>query len=308
MKRSLIPLLALGVTLFASMASADDLNPRIHLYPINPENTGPRARDLEQVDQSARTEEAIAQNGEPANYAGAAKTNRNNLVNHGGPVMNFAHVVCIFWGSSLNSTNPYVVEMRSFRNSASGMVSHMGMLSQYGVNETSLIGSQADVFDATNPSSTRVTDAMVQAEVAKYFGSTFDPNTTYEVFIPNGYFSDDGTGATSCGGTNLQYCAYHSSGDGTHLNSNCKYSIEPYPSCSGCAGTGFNTNQNAEHFMVHETRESFTDPFGTAWWDRTGAEADDKCAWTGLFLETAADGHTYGYQPEWSNSAGGCVH
>jgi hypothetical protein len=242
----------------------------------------------------------------PSNQAGAA-AGSGNLINHGGPVMPFAHVVGIFWGSSLTSGSSYVTELRSFRTSFSGMVSHTSMLNQYGAQQSNLVGSQADVFDTTNPSSTRVTDTMVQSEVAKWFSGRYDTNAVYEVFIPNGYYSDDGSGATSCGGPNLQYCAYHSSGDGTHLPTNVKYSIEPYPSCSGCAASGFNTNQNAEHFMVHESRESFTDPYGTAWWDRVGYEADDKCAWQGLFLEAAADGHTYGYQPEYSNSARNCV-
>jgi len=231
---------------------------------------------------------------------------RGQLVNHGGGVMSFTKIVCIFWGSSLTSGSSYVTEIRSFRNSLSGLVSHTGMLTQYGVTQNNFIGSQADIFDTTNPSSAAVTDAMVQSEVAKWFAGKYDTNTIYEVFIPSGYYSKDGS-STSCGGPSLAYCAYHSSGDGSHLPTNVKYSIEPYPSCSGCSASGFNTNQNAEHFMVHETREAVTDPYGTSWYDAAGYEADDKCAWTGLFLQTAADGHTYGYQPEYSNATRTCV-
>jgi hypothetical protein len=82
-----------------------------------------------------------------------------------------------------------------------------------------------------------------------------------------------------------------------------KYSIEPYPSCSGCQATGFNDVQNQEHFVTHETREAVTDELGSAWYDRRGYEADDKCAWTPAPF---VDG-TYGYQYEWSNTASGCV-
>jgi hypothetical protein len=234
-------------------------------------------------------------NGNASNKA--APGGSGNLVNHGGGVMNGGKVVCIFWGSIPSS---YSSAMQSFR--ANGMVSHMGMLTQYGVTESSLIGSHADVFDPNPPSSTRVTDAMVQAEVARTVG--FNPantNTVYEVFIPNGYYSYDG-GSTSCGGTNLAYCAYHSSGDGTHLATNVKYSIEPYPSCSGCAVSGWSANQNANHFMIHETREALTDPYGTTWYDAAGYEADDKCAWQGLFTSNG-----FGYQPEYSNSSRSCV-
>ena len=235
----------------------------------------------------------------PSNHA-AAVGGRGQLTNHGGPVMNGGKLVCIFWGSGSIPAS-YSSNAQSFRGT--GMVSHMGMLTQYGVTETTLVGSHADVFDPVLPSSTRVTDVMVQQEVARVIGfNPPDTNTVYEVFIPNGYYSDDGSGATSCGGPNLQYCAYHSHGDGSHLATNAKYSIEPYPSCSGCAAAGWTVNQNSNHFQIHETREALTDPLGTTWWDSAGFEADDKCAWTGLFI---AGG--FGYQPEYSNSARACV-
>ena len=137
-------------------------------------------------------------------------------------------------------------------------------------------------------------------------------DTIYEVFIPTGYYSDDGTGAQSCGGTNLKYCAYHGYGNGTNLPSTIKYSIQPYPGCSGChakaAWTAFN---DQEHFIVHETREAMSDAHLNAWYDRAGYEADDKCAWGGttlafLFDETSGT-HTYAYQMEYSNSARNCV-
>ena len=222
------------------------------------------------------------------------------LRNHGGPVMNGGKVVLIFWGAIPSA---YSSNMQAFRTNSNAAVSHMGMLTQYGVTVSNLVGSHADIFDPTPPSQARVTDVMVQQEVAHVVGFTPpDLNTVYEVFIPSGYYSDDGSGATSCGGPNLQYCAYHSSGDGSHLNANAKYSIEPWPGCTGCSASGWTTNQNANHFMVHETREALTDPLGTAWWDAAGYEADDKCAWQGLFIQNG-----YGYQPEYSNSARNCV-
>jgi hypothetical protein len=136
-------------------------------------------------------------------------------------------------------------------------------------------------------------------------------DTIYEVFIPSGYYSDDGTGAQSCGGTNLAYCAYHGNGDNASLSANVKYSIQPYPSCSGCHGlASWTAAQDEEHFIVHETREAMTDARLNAWWDRAGYEADDKCAWGTnlkfLFSETSGT-HTYGYQMEYSNSARACV-
>jgi hypothetical protein len=77
-----------------------------------------------------------------------------------------------------------------------------------------------------------------------------------------------------------------------------RYSIEPWPGCSGCQVSGWSNVQNQEHFVCHETREAVTDADLNAWWDSTtGNEADDKCAWTPTpFLGTGG----YAYQWEWS--------
>jgi len=127
-----------------------------------------------------------------------------------------------------------------------------------------------------------------------------DVSTIYEVFLPPGSYSSFGT-ATSCGGPHLQYCAYHS--NFSYNGVDVKYSSMPSPSCSGCQWTGFSTEQNFEHFICHETREAVTDPDGNAWYDRSGNEADDKCAWSPApFLDSG-----YGYQWEWSNTNSACV-
>jgi hypothetical protein len=243
-----------------------------------------------------------------------ARPNNNLITYHGGDILNAAKVRPIFWGQTFwgTSSNPSA--------DASAMISfyeqfgngpHYAMLTQYYDTTTGstrhigastlLSNASGAVFDNTNPSSTNVTDAMVQAEVNKVIASTgFDNETIYEVFIPNGYYSSDGT-STSCGGPHLAYCAYHGSySSGGHT---IKYSIEPYPSCSGCHASGFSTVQDAQHFACHETREAVTDPVN-AWWNgHTGYEADDQCAWSPAPF---TDGG-FGYQYEWSNSANSCV-
>jgi hypothetical protein len=238
-----------------------------------------------------------------------------NLTYHGGDVINVAKVVCIFWGptwASGGSDNSRATTIQAFRNQL-GTSSHYSMLTQYYdsayIQTSNLAGSQPDWFDTTNPlpSNGNVTDSTVQAEVKRYVaahGTNY--STVYEVFLPKYVpgtstlvYSSDGS-STSCGGPGLAYCAYHSS---YYNGSNyVKYSIEPYPSCSGCQVSGWTVVQNMTHFMVHETREAVTDARGSAWYDANGYEADDKCAWTGLFISNG-----YGYQPEWSNAAGGCV-
>jgi len=251
-------------------------------------------------------------------YARPGGGSNQNLSYHtGGSVIRNANVVLIFWGSAFGSTggsHSYATEIQNFRNQF-GTTGEYNTVTQYygedavsgygNIATGSLVGSQADWFDASNPP-TNVSDSLVQSEVKAYIAAHgVDYNAIYEVFLPSGSFSSDGNqgscGAT--GGVTLAYCAYHSSYTDA-AGKKVKYSIEPYPSCSGCQVSGFTAAQNQEHFVCHETREAVTDALGNAWFDRTGYEADDKCAWTPTpFIGTGG----YAYQYEWSNANSGCV-
>ena len=55
---------------------------------------------------------------------------------------------------------------------------------------------------------------------------------------------------------------------------------------------------------AHELSETRTDPRGTGWYDGSGAENGDKCAWTfNLPYVTFSDGNIRKVQGEWSNAA-----
>ena len=228
-----------------------------------------------------------------------------NLINHGGPTITSAKVAFIFWGPSFaNASSPdhtYATTLQAFRNQF-GTTGEYNVITQYsGILKSNLGSGTADMFDTSTPA-TNVTDSAVRSEVNKYLSThAFDNSTIYEVVIPSSSYSSNGT-STSCGGPGLAYCAYHG-----HFSSNghdVKYSIEPYPSCSGCRVSGWSDVQNQEHFVCHETREAVTDPDLNAWFDGSGNEADDKCAWSPTpFIGT----NGYSYQYEWSNASSACV-
>jgi hypothetical protein len=227
-----------------------------------------------------------------------------NITNHGGPTITSAKLVYIFWGPTFatgGADHTYATTLQAFRNQY-GTNGEYNTITQYsGIQLANLGSGTADWFDTSTPP-TNVTDSTVQAEVKRYFSGghgTFNSSTIYEVVIPKTSYSSSGS-STSCGGPRLSYCAYHghfsSSGD-------VKYAIEPYPSCSGCKVSGWSDVQNEEHFICHETREAVTDPDLNAWYDSSGNEADDKCAWSPTpFLDGG-----YGYQYEWSNANNGCI-
>jgi hypothetical protein len=295
----------------------DDDSPRVSMnhFPTNPDGDASLASMVDEDDDMAMVTPPPSRMKAVDDGLLKAAPLAVNLSYHGGDVINTAKVVCIFWGptwASGGSDNSRATTIQAFRNQL-GTSTHYSMLTQYYdsayINTTNLAGTQPDWFDTTNalPSTGNVTDSVVQSEVKRYVsahGTNY--STVYEVFLPKYVpgttklvYSSDGS-STSCGGPGLAYCAYHSSyWNGSNY---VKYSIEPYPSCSGCQVSGWTVVQNMTHFMVHETREAVTDALGNAWYDSSGEEADDKCAWTGLFLSNG-----YGYQPEWSNRNNGCV-
>jgi hypothetical protein len=235
----------------------------------------------------------------------ATKAGLGNLRNHGGPVLTSAKVVFIFWGPSFsNAASPdfvYAQTLQAFRNQF-GTTPEFNVITQYsGIQLSNLSLGTADWFDGSTPPA-NVTDAIVQSEVGAYLAThAFNGSTIYEVVIPSASYSSSGS-STSCGGPSLSYCAYH--GHFASGANDVKYSIEPYPSCSGCQVAGWTDVQNQEHFTCHETREAVTDPDLNAWYDILGNEADDKCAWSPTpFLGTGG----FGYQYEWSNATKSCV-
>ena len=230
-----------------------------------------------------------------------------NLLYHNGPTMTVAHVVPIFWGSEWGTASAPSALARDIMAYIGqyGTNGEYNVITQYSGIQQSTLSNGSGVFDGSAPP-TNVTDAAVQAEAAKY---ATDTSTIYEVFLPSTSYSSDGT-STSCGGTNLAYCAYHGNFAGSI--GDVKYASMPYPSCSGCQTAGFTLAQNFEHFISHETREAVTDPDGTGWYDRRGYEADDKCAWSPApFADsttgTNSDGSGFAYQYEWSNATSSCV-
>ena len=239
--------------------------------------------------------------------AALAGSTAGNLTYHNGAVLHQAKVVPIFWGpSAIWGTNGatsslawnVLMYLVLFGTSAEYKV-----ITQYydfagSVQQTNLT-SRYWIDNSTPP--TNVTDAALRSEVVKAIGHVgLDASTVYEIFLPPTSYASFST-YSSCGGPNLTFCAYHASFG--YAGVDVKYASMPYPSCGGCQWSGWTAAQNIEHFACHETREAVTDPDGTAWFDRQGSEADDRCAWSpSPFL---ANG--FGYQYEWSNVAGTCV-
>lgn len=250
-----------------------------------------------------------------------------NLLYHKGPVLTSAYVVPIYWGPSWSAAGSTDNAISSSLNNyidggttngaadlGFGITGEYNVITQYYqtgptyIMKSNLGALGGALYDASTPPA-NVTDADLQAEVLKVTNNAPRTDTIYEVFLPASSYSSSGS-ATSCGGPKLTYCAYH--GNFNYNLLDVKYASMPYPSCGGCQSLGFTATQNFEHFISHETREAVTDEDGTAWFDRRGYEADDKCAWSPApFTDSSTgvnfDGTAFAYQYEWSNANSGCV-
>lgn len=104
------------------------------------------------------------------------------------------------------------------------------------------------------------------------------------------------------------YCAYHSWGS----CGSTQVQFAFFWKLDGDAGCDPQSNVSGEsqglaalaNVSGHELSEARTDPRGAGWFDSSGAENGDKCAWTfNVPFVTFSNGSNWKIQGEWSNNA-----
>lgn len=117
------------------------------------------------------------------------------------------------------------------------------------------------------------------------------------------------------------YCAYHSN----VTSPQTLYAIQPWADITGCHYDSSTLPDNAYpnddgadplvNVISKEQSATITDPLGTAWYDSSGFENGDECAWQSLATQfngigdysQTINGDPYLMQMEWSNRANDCV-
>ena len=108
------------------------------------------------------------------------------------------------------------------------------------------------------------------------------------------------------------YCAWHSVGtiDGTEVQFGFFFALDGDSGCDPSDGSGLHSQGLAALANVsgHEYSEMVTDPALNAWYDSSGAENADKCAWKfGSSLLPFLNGSRWKVQGNWSNASGSCI-
>jgi hypothetical protein len=229
--------------------------------------------------------------------AGGKKNASPNLLYHGGPVMTSgAAVTTIFWGTTWTAGNVKIAGMAAFYG---------------GVGGTSYLGTNTEYTDATGHVSTAVsyTGSLLDTSAApKGAPQTSDILAEVAKLVPNpvanGYYPvyvDTPRGHT-------RYCAWHSTGtvNGVTVRFGFFFDLDGDPGCDpespitpyGQGGAALG------NVSGHELSEMLTDPDLNAWYDASGAENSDKCAWTfGSKLIQFTNRTQWKIQGNWSNAA-----
>ena len=275
--------------------------------------------------------------------AGKPGGSGGNLSYHGGPVMRSNQTYAIYWVPGTNgntmSTNYSSVIDGFFTNvgTASGSTSNVyNSDTQYydgsgsiaysssfkgSVTDASAYPTSGQCTDPVSVTNVCLTDAQIQAEVVKIATST--PGWAPSADNQKMFFVFTARNVGSCFDAShcafSYYCAYH--GDFFSGNTHYIYANQPYTMTapSSCGSGQAPNDQDADSTLnvtSHEHNEAITDPDGNAWFDRTGAENGDKCAWnfgtalggaTGAkYNQVIGTGHYY-LQQEWSNARSRCV-
>ena len=228
-------------------------------------------------------------------------TTSPDMVYHGGPILPSVTVKAIFWGSSWPTyTGDEISGLDRWYKYVGTSAGGSGSSYQASVNEyndsagnyvTTATTYQGHVIDGT-PVPKHLGTSSVLAEVCKEVPSPV-ANAYYPVYIdqPRGHAG---------------YCAYHSSGtcNGKPVEFGFFFKLDGDPGCdpqSNVSGESQGLKAIA-NVTGHELSETRSDPNGNAWYDSSGAENGDKCAWTfGGPYVTFLDGTHWKIQGNWSN-------
>jgi hypothetical protein len=215
---------------------------------------------------------------------------------HGGTIMPTSATATIFWGTSWTPGNYKVAGMDSWYAGVNGST-YANTCNEYtGTNGqvTSSISFGGHYVDTSAAPRRAPKTSAILAEVCKVI-----PNP-----VSSGYYAvyvDTPRGHAG-------YCAWHSYGTcgGTPVQFAFFFNLDNDPGCDPQdTQTGHPQGLAAlANVSGHELSEARTDPRGAGWYDSSGAENGDKCAWTfGTPYLTFSNGSTWKIQGNWSNHA-----
>jgi hypothetical protein len=226
-----------------------------------------------------------------------AKSGGNpDMTLHGGDILPTATVTAIFWGTSWGTNAGDKISSMDSWYSGFGGSNYAGTSDEYtgasGDKVSSTVSYGGHFVDTTAASGGNNTSTIL-GEVCKMIAN---PQT-------NGYYPVY-TDLPRHG----NYCAYHSWGScgGVNVQFGFFWKLDGDSGCDPQSSiTTYSQGAAAlANVSGHELSETRTDPRGAGWFDSSGAENGDKCAWSFNAPFVTFSNHTeWKIQGEWSNNA-----
>lgn len=259
------------------------------------------------------------------------------LLYNGGPVMHVPTVYVIYWVpphlqdgtlTSLSSTyqsiettmlKEYFGHSLMNNNTQYFDTTYIANTGKFGgayVDKSLYPGS--DCFDPattlTNGNNC-ISDTDLHSEVTKVMALRHWTGGVNKLFMVFTSFNEGQCAVSDSDCSYYTYCAYHSYFVNS-LNQDVIYSNEPYGNATACQVPGapspnaFPAADTAATAAAHELTESITDPLLNAWFDSSGAEIGDECAyyygiplWDAGLATNQWDGHPFYIQTMYDNLA-----
>jgi hypothetical protein len=292
MKKLLLPALLFAASLALGQARSDNAASKDEVQDLNTHGDPPML--------GIRWARGFEPNARVANEAKPARPRSSpNMTYHGGVIMQNSVTEAIFWGTSWPSySGDKITGMDSWYGGFHGSKyadtsdEYTGSNGQV-TSTTTYLGHKIDGSASTGGGNT----STILAEVCKEIGTgDSSGNGYYAVYTdtPRGH---------------AQYCAWHSYGTcgGVRVQFAFFFKLDGDAGCDPQDTSGLHSQGLAAIANVsgHELSEARTDPASPgAWYDSSGAENGDKCAWTyGAPLVTFSNGTSWKIQGEWSNAA-----
>jgi hypothetical protein len=226
-----------------------------------------------------------------------------NMTYHGGKIMPTVVSKAIWWGKSWASYQGDKITGIDAWYTGHNLSNYAATVNEYtGTNGTvgSALVHQGSIIDASTASGGNRTSTIL-AEVCKQItAGNIKPDPQGNGYYP--VYSDVKRGTAG-------YCAWHSAGTcgTTPVQFAFFFNLDGDPGCDpGDTATGHSQGLAAlANVTAHEISEARSDPSNPgAWYDASGAENGDKCAWTfGASKVQFPDGNWWKLQGEWSNLA-----
>jgi hypothetical protein len=262
----------------------------------------PTAAEAEIVTMNGSTVSILPMGSASSGVSPSTQAAGTNLIDHGGFVLPADHTYLIFWGTQSKWPSDVFTGLPTLFGGFNGSP-WLSIAAQYMRHANVSSSYVSTLTDTSAPPTSPPSTAAIVNEVTKVLGAhriAASPSAVYFVYTSN--FPSQNS-----------FCAWHGHGKSSGVDIAVAY----MPNTTGLAGCDpgnlYHANSYSQgtrslaNVSSHEFMEVITDKDLNAWFDSSGSEIGDKCAWRFSAPVPLSNGSKWQLQEEWSNAVTGCL-